>query len=99
MSDSKSKSVTVRVPEEVHRPARIKAAQLGVSLQEVLLQALQDWSGGSSEVHFTPNKRYAALLDHLGKVLEYPGKERSDAMIRDLVLSWWKHVPKTEQET
>jgi hypothetical protein len=36
---------TVRVPESIHKPARVKAADLRVSMQRVMLAMLARWAG------------------------------------------------------
>jgi hypothetical protein len=43
-AEEKGKIITVRVGDELHRPARIKTAEMGTSLQAVLVKLLKSWT-------------------------------------------------------
>lgn len=46
MSDKPDKHLQVKVPEEIHRQARIEAAKTGKSMQEVLDKLVRLWLDG-----------------------------------------------------
>lgn len=50
MAEKKTKKVTVYISEELHKPARVKIAELDTSFQAVLIQMLKEWTFGERTV-------------------------------------------------
>ena len=76
-----TKNVTVRVHEELHKPARTKVAELDTSFQEILLALLEDWVHGKRIVEFEPlvslrPEEHAAEFEQLQTILEHGTKEQ-----------------------
>jgi hypothetical protein len=44
MAEDKEKKLTILIDEEIHKPARIKIAELNTSFQTVLLGLLRGWT-------------------------------------------------------
>ena len=70
------KTIPVRVPEDLHRRVRVKLAQEGRSLQDLLEAALREYVGGEPDDHEVQEqvkiaqelmKRYAPALRELAK--------------------------------
>ena len=53
MSD-KVKQLSVRVPPEIHRQAKVEAARTGKPLQEVLKNLVQRWLAGEIKINGKP---------------------------------------------
>jgi len=68
MAEEAINRVSVRVPEEIHKPARLKLAETKSSFQGVLTNLLLQWVNGSREIETGPspprkNAKYHDLLD------------------------------------
>lgn len=85
MPEASGNRVSVRVPEELHKLARLKRADQHRSFQEVLLKLLEEWVLGKREVTPDPkplNKWHGILSD----ILASGDKEAIDAVQRNLIL-------------
>jgi hypothetical protein len=71
MVEDKLKNITVRMPEELHRPARMKIAELDLSFQEVLLGLLEDWLAGRPASLQAPGAPIAAQVSS-GAIVRCP---------------------------
>jgi len=49
MTEKTEKRLTVRIPEDLHRKARVKCAETGRTLSEVVRDALRKWVEDSPE--------------------------------------------------
>ncbi len=67
----KIRQITLRIPEEIHEPARIKVARFDSSFQVVLLGLLQKWASDDKaaapapapSAHAGKNAKFHAMLD------------------------------------
>lgn len=62
MTEETGKRVTVRVPEELHKPARTKVAELDSTFQSILLDLLRSWVKGERQVE--PPRKAAQVERH-----------------------------------
>jgi hypothetical protein len=91
--DAGNKVLTVRVPEDLHKPLRIKMAEKGTTFQFVIMEALRQWlANGSHAAGREPGielrhedrllfhhllKQVKTLQERLDTVLESTGEMRA----------------------
>jgi predicted DNA binding CopG/RHH family protein len=51
------KRLTIRLPEELHKAAKIRAAVTGKPVSEVLREALEEWVGEDPLAGYEPKKK------------------------------------------
>ena len=76
MAENNSKSVTIRVEEEIHKPARLKLAELDTSFQKIVCALLEQWIAGDRQVTVKPGSPQKAMafkadIDRLTFILEH----------------------------
>ena len=65
-------NLTITVDDQLLRRARVRAAQLGTSVNAVLRDYMRSWAGGSEE----RTAAVRALLDRSGRARSARGKRR-----------------------
>lgn len=77
MTDQKEKihRTTIRIPEHIHKPARIKVAEQNTSFQDAVTALLGEWAGGKRHIVITPHVHQASShdddLDRLRYILDH----------------------------
>lgn len=56
MGDKKFASLTLRIPSDIHRSARLKSVMTGRSLNAIVTQKLQEWVNETPKARETDKK-------------------------------------------